>query len=304
MRKPQGRGKHSSAKSNSARGGSTNKPTDRGGQQQGKKRINPQLAKLQQQAGNGLTRDGRPAKDKARWVIGIHSCEETLKVRPKKIREVWVREDYLSSESLREIAETAQKHRIELKTKSAGQLDILGQGHQGVALAVTESPELKWKSFEGETTHVVLLLDGLEDPHNLGSILRTAWLSGVTAILTPEDRAVGLTATVCKIASGGAEHVPVDTHANLASAIQQLKDLGFWIYGLSEKGARKPWEFELPKKIAWVVGNEGSGMRVPTERACDELVRLPQVPTGSSYNASIAAAMALAETCRQLKQPE
>ncbi len=169
---------------------------------------------------------------------------------------------------------------------------------------MTESPELKWKSFEGETTHVVLLLDGLEDPHNLGSILRTAWLSGVTAILTPEDRAVGLTATVCKIASGGAEHVPVDTHANLASAIQQLKDLGFWIYGLSEKGARKPWEFELPKKIAWVVGNEGSGMRVPTERACDELVRLPQVPTGSSYNASIAAAMALAETCRQLKQPE
>ncbi len=112
MRKPQGRGKHSSARSNSARSGSTNQPTDRGGQQQGKKRINPQLAKLQQQAGNGLTRDGRPAKDKARWVIGIHSCEETLKVRPKKIREVWVREDYLSSESLREIAETAQKHRI------------------------------------------------------------------------------------------------------------------------------------------------------------------------------------------------
>ncbi|RYX78241.1 TrmH family RNA methyltransferase, partial [bacterium] len=104
--------------------------------------------------------------------------------------------------------------------------------------------------------------------------------------------------------SGGAEHVPVDTHANLPSAMQQLKDLGFWIYGLSEKGTRKPWEFELPKKTAWVVGSEGSGLRVPTERACDELVRIPQVATGSSYNASIAAAMALSETCRQLKQPE
>lgn len=211
-------------------------------------------------------RDPRAPRDTARWVVGIHSCLETLRIRPKKIREVWIREDYLSSEQLREISELAIRHRIELKPKSPGQLDQVGTGNQGVALAAMESPELKWKSLEGDGTHVVLLLDGLEDPHNLGSILRTAWLTGVTAILIPEDRAVGLTPSVCKIASGGAEHVPVDTHSNLPSAMQQLKDLGFWIYGLSEKGTRKPWEFELPKKTAWVVGSEGSGLRVPTER--------------------------------------
>jgi 23S rRNA (guanosine2251-2'-O)-methyltransferase len=246
-----------------------------------------------------------PLRDGARWVVGIHSCEETLKVRPKQVREIWVREDYLSSESLRSLADHAAKHRIPVQKKSTGQLDQIGSGHQGVAIAALKDPELNWSIFEKEDAkHIVLILDGLEDPHNLGSILRTAWLTNVKAIFIPEDRAVGLTPTVCKIASGGAEHVPVEQHANLASTMQKLKDAGFWIYGLSEKGKRKPWDFELPQKVAWVVGNEGSGLRITTERACDELVRIPQVDSGSSYNASIALAMALTETCRQLGQPD
>lgn len=242
-----------------------------------------------------------PLRDSARWVVGIHSCEETLKVRPKKIREVWLREDYMSSESLREIADRAAKQRTPIHKKSAGQLDQIGSGHQGVALAVLESPELNWAELTKEDTkQIVLILDGLEDPHNLGSILRTAWLTDVKAIFIPEDRAVGLTPAVNKIASGGAEHVPVEQHANLPSQMQKLKDAGFWIYGLSEKGKQTPWQFKFPNKVAWVVGNEGSGMRITTERACDELVRIPQVATGSSYNASIALAMALTDTVRQL----
>jgi 23S rRNA (guanosine2251-2'-O)-methyltransferase len=246
-----------------------------------------------------------PLRDGARWVVGIHSCEETLIMRPKKIREIWLREDYMSSESLRHIADHAAKQKVPVQKKSAGQLDMIGSGHQGVALAALSSPELDWSLLaKDDTKHIVLILDGLEDPHNLGSILRTAWLVGAKAILIPEDRAVGLTPTVCKIASGGAEHVPVEQHSNLASIMQKLKDAGFWIYGLSEKGKRKPWEFELPNKVAWVVGNEGSGLRITTERACDELVRIPQVESGSSYNASIALAMALTETCRQLGQPD
>ncbi len=249
--------------------------------------------------------DINPHRDGARWVVGIHSCEETLIVRPKKIREVWLREDYLSSESLRHIADRAAKNKVLVHKKSAGQLDMIGSGNQGVALAALSSPELDWSGLsKDDAKHIVLILDGLEDPHNLGSILRTAWLVGAKAILIPEDRAVGLTPTVCKIASGGAEHVPVEQHTNLASIMQKLKDSGFWIYGLSEKGKRKPWEFELPSKVAWVVGNEGSGLRITTERACDELVRIPQVESGSSYNASIALAMALTETCRQLGQPD
>lgn len=248
--------------------------------------------------------DPHPRRDGARWVVGIHSCEETLKVRPKAIREIWFRQDYESSQQLRELADSAQHFKIKIHQKSPGQIDQIGSGNQGVALAVTESPELDWSTLEGEGRRLVLVCDGLEDPQNLGSIVRTAWLAGADAILIPEDRAVGLTPAVCKIASGGAEHVPVEVATNLPTEMQRLKDAGFWIYGLSEKGTRKPWDFNLPEKVAWVVGSEGSGMRITTERACDELVRIPQVASGSSYNASIAVAMALTETARQSGKPE
>ncbi len=245
-----------------------------------------------------------PLRDGARWVVGIHSCEETLRMRPKKVREIWLRDDFHSSEQLREIADQAAKHKIRIEKRSANQLEQIASGHQGVALATNSTPEVQWAELKADGKQIVLILDGLEDPHNLGSILRTAWLTGVRAIFTPEDRAVGLTPTVNKIASGGAEHVPVEQHTNLATLMKQLKDAGFWIYGLSEKGTQLPWGFQLPDKVAWVVGNEGSGMRITTERACDELCRIPQVESGSSYNASIALAMALADTVRQLGQPK
>lgn len=235
-------------------------------------------------------------KDVARWVIGIHACEETFKVRAKKIRELWLREDFASHQSLRELNDLAERIQIPIKKKSIGQLDSIGGGHQGVALAVVENPVVDKSEKPSE---VVLLLDGIEDPNNLGSILRTAWLQAVLAIYIPDDRAVGLTPSVCKVASGGAEHVPV-INGNLLQQISELKEQGFWIYGLSEKGKSRTWDLKLPQKVAWVVGREESGLRIPIERACDELVRIPQVASGSSYNAAIATAMALAETCRQL----
>jgi 23S rRNA (guanosine2251-2'-O)-methyltransferase len=243
-------------------------------------------------------------RDKARWVVGLHSCEETLKIRAAKIRELWLRDDWSASKPLSDIEEKAREKGIPIREKTQANLDQVSSGHQGVALACTENPEVDWAHLKETETALVLLLDGIEDPHNLGSMLRTAWLAGVTAVFTPADRAVGLTPAACKVASGGAEHVPVEADSNLAGTMEQLKEAGFWIYGLAEAGTRKPWEFQLPKKVAWVIGSEGSGIRKSTERACDELVRLPQVETGSSYNASIACAMALAETCRQFGKPE
>ena len=249
--------------------------------------------------------DGAPSlgRDKARWVIGIHSCMETLKVRPKAVREILLREKWQDSQQLRDISDLAAEKRITVKTQSPTLLDRLGSGHQGVALAATESPTVDWTALEGRAQASVILLDGIEDPHNLGAILRTAWLTGAAALVIPADRAVGLTPTVCKVASGGAEHVPVEVVSSLPSQIEDLKKLGFWVFGLAEAGTRMPWEFKLQGKVAWVVGSEGSGLRVPTERACDELVRLPQIASGSSYNASVAAAMAMMETCRQFGGP-
>lgn len=252
----------------------------------------------------GFSPHMRPERDKARWVVGIHSCEETLKVRPKKVRELWLRDDLASNAALRQIAETAERFRTPVRMKSLAQLDAVGSGHQGVALAVEESPEWLAQDLKSIEKCLVIILDGIEDPHNLGSILRTAWLVGADAIIIPADRAVGVTPAVCKVASGGAEHVPVETRASLTAEINDLQDAGFWIYGLSEKGKSRPWDLKLPQKVAWVIGSENTGLRITTERACDDLVRIPQATTGSSYNAAIAAAMALAETVRQLGKPE
>lgn len=246
----------------------------------------------------------RPVRDKARWVVGLHACGETLKVRPHSVRELWIRDDYKSSQSLRDLVELAEACSIELKAKAASQLDAVGSGHQGVALAALEAPSVDWDLLKAEGKAIVVVLDGIEDPHNLGSMLRTSWLTEVSAILIPEDRAVALTPAVCKVASGGAEHVPVEAHSNLATAIADLKEAGFWVYGLAEGGKNRPWDLKLPEKVAWVVGNESSGLRITSERACDELVRIPQAQTGSSYNASIALSMVLAETCRQFGKPE
>src|SRR5262249_34548978 len=142
---------------------------------------------------------------------------------------------------------------ISVRSQPQGVLDKLASGHQGAALAATESPTLDLEKLQAMSSAIVLILDGIEDPQNLGSILRTAWLTGVSAIFVPGDRAVGLTPTACKIASGGAEHVPVETVTNIPSEMARLKELGFWLFGLSEKSERKPWDFKLEGKIAWVL---------------------------------------------------
>jgi 23S rRNA (guanosine2251-2'-O)-methyltransferase len=234
-----------------------------------------------------------------RWVVGIHSVLEALKVRPNDILEFCLKEDFEKSNDLRLLAEKAEVLKVSAATKTLGALDAICSGHQGVAVRVSSSPTADFKAIASEETSVILALDGIEDPQNLGAIVRTAWLAKVSAILIPAERAVGLTASVAKVASGGAEHVPIETCSNLAQSLQELKDQGFWIYGLAEAGTGFPWQFELAKKIVWVVGSESSGLRKTSVNICDELVKIPQIESGSSYNAGVATAMALYETVRQ-----
>jgi 23S rRNA (guanosine2251-2'-O)-methyltransferase len=274
------------------------KPTSRGTSARPGGRSQPRTGKPRTAAQAAAH---EPKRKAGRWVIGLHSCQEVLKVRPRAISDVWLRTDWERSEDLTLMAERTHRYHLKPQNKSVSQLDTLGHGHQGVAFLVTEDPQLDWEILKADKPQIVLILDGLEDPQNLGSILRTSWLTEVAGIFTPDDRAVGLTNTVCKIASGGAEYIPVERVSNFAPTFERLKELGFWVYGLAEKGEQVPWQLKLPQKVAWVVGSEGSGLRITTERMCDELVRLPQAKTGSSYNASIAVAMALGETIRQHK---
>jgi len=260
----------------------------------------------------------KPVKQKAseldqlikmgRWVIGIHPAEEVLKMRPHAVRRMFLRDDWRSSEVLRKLAELAGHNDIQVHEKTQGQIDGLltaaqaGGGHQGVFLIVSERPQIAWDELKTKESSVLLALDGLEDPQNLGSILRTSWLMNVDGILVPQDRAAHLTPTVSKVASGGAEHVGLESVSNLGAEFKQLKDMGYWIFGLSEKGEKKIWDLKLPEKVVWVIGSEASGLRSSTEKFCDELVRIPQIESGSSYNAGIAAAIALAESARQMSK--
>lgn len=237
-----------------------------------------------------------------RIVIGTHAINEALKVRPKKVKGFWMRQGWESSGDLRDMHELALKHGIKVEYKSNQVIEKFGSSEQGAALFIDGSLEFRLKTLEKREASTVLILDGIEDPHNLGAIIRTSWLADVHGVIIPEDRAVGLTPTVHKVACGGVEHVPVLSTTNFANHAEELKKQGYWIFGLSPRGKRSIFELELPEKVVWAIGAEDKGLRVPTERLCDELAFIPQSSSSASYNASVATAMALTETMRQHAQ--
>lgn len=241
---------------------------------------------------------------KERLSLGIHSVREALKVRPGAIKRLGLRDDFMRAPQLKELADLAEASKIEIKSLTAIELDAIGSGHHGAAAVLTETPVFNLKDVKDLDPCVIVACDGLEDPANLGAILRSAWLLGAKGVLLPQDRSVSLTTAAAKVASGGAEHVPVEVCSNLPRELEILREAGFWVFGLAEKGTKLPWEFKLPSKIVWVIGSESSGLRVTVERACDELVKLPQVPGGSSFNAAVSASMALYESARQHGLPE
>lgn len=234
-----------------------------------------------------------------RIVIGTHAIMEALKVRPRSVKGLWLKSGWENSGDLREIHDLALQHKVAPEDKPEGAIERFGPSQQGAALFVSEAPEFDLASLEAHDKSVVLILDGIEDPHNLGAIVRTSWLVGAHGVLIPEDRAVGLTPTVHKVACGGVEHVPVEETTNFSKYAEDLKKQGYWIFGLSPRGKRSIFELDLPDKVVWAIGAEDKGLRVTTERLCDELVYIPQASASASYNASVATAMALTETLRQ-----
>ena len=144
-----------------------------------------------------------------------------------------------------------------------------------------------------------LVLDGIQDPHNLGACLRTADGAGVRAVIIPRDRAVGMTATVAKVASGAAESITVVQVTNLARALRQLKDAGVWVVGASGDAEKSIYQTDLNRPLALVLGAEGKGLRENTRNHCDLLARIPMAGAVASLNVSVAAAVCLYEAVRQ-----
>lgn len=238
-----------------------------------------------------------------RWVSGIHAANELFKTRPHEITQLLMKKNWQENSSLVNLVKKAQEFGLKYKEVDQGQINKISQSNQGLAVEVMGEPQVDWEAVYKKEKSIILLLDGLEDPHNLGAILRTSWLMGVDAALISTNHSVGLTATVAKVASGGCEHVPLVRENRFEHRITELKENGFWVFGLSLDATENLFEVELPEKIVLVIGAEDKGMRKSTAKLCDKLVKIPQVSQGASFNASVAAGIVLGETIRQHQTP-
>lgn len=234
-----------------------------------------------------------------RIIAGQHAIDEAIKIQGRKLKGLWLKQGWESSNELRELNSVALKLGLSIEVKSEVTLDRYCATHQGALVFADGRPRIDYEKLESLEQSTILILDGLEDPHNLGAILRTSWLVGCQGALTPEERAVGLTSTVHKVACGGVEHVPVEELTSFTNTVEKLKQQGFWVFGLSPRGKKSIFELQIPEKVVWAIGSEDKGLRTTTEKLCDELVYIPQQTEAASYNASVATAMALTETLRQ-----
>ncbi len=237
---------------------------------------------------------------------GRNSVLELLKVA-RAVEIVYILEG-ASGRVITEIRKLAQSRDVPIQTVSAEQLKKIsaGRNHQGV-VAVTEP--YRYHSLESvlsdallkSDTPVFVVLDGIQDPHNLGSIIRSAEVFGASAVIIPKNRAVGVTTAVLKTASGALEHVPVVQVTNISETIKMLKQEGFWIAGGDGEASATLWHQDLREKMALVVGSEGKGLSRLVKKQCDFLLRIPMAGNTGSLNASVAAAVLLYETFKQNK---
>jgi 23S rRNA (guanosine2251-2'-O)-methyltransferase len=242
-----------------------------------------------------------------RLIHGFHAVISRVRQNAASIREVYV-DQARDDRRVRELKALVEGHGLRLMLVDAKRLDGMtgNERHQGVAARV-EAAKLP--------THVddvldalaepplLLILDGVTDPHNLGACLRVADAMGAHAVVAPKDRAVGLNATVAKVASGAAETVPYIAVTNLARTMRELKDRGVWLIGADEQGEQSLFDAKLDGALCWVLGAEGEGMRRLTRESCDLLVRIPMLGSVESLNVSVSAGICLAETRRQRGLP-
>ena len=234
-----------------------------------------------------------------RQVAGTHAIRELIHAHPKTIKSLVLSKNWASSGDLRQIVDQVKPYQIQISEVSDVDLQKMCPSHQGAVAFSDYHPHFDVLEAGWEANSMIVALDGVEDPHNLGAVLRTSWLMGVHGVIVPEDRAVGLTATVHKVACGGVEHVPLVKTNNFADPFKTLKEAGFWVFGMSHKAKKTIHDLKVPEKVIWVMGAEDKGLRIPTERACDELISIPQIAADASYNVSVATAIVLSETRRQ-----
>ena len=236
-------------------------------------------------------------------LFGFHAVTVRLKSTPKSVIEIHV-DASRRDQRMRQFVERAKDAGAMLVDSDDERLQKLcgSHRHQGVVarvevVAISHSLDDTLDAIEG--VPLLLVLDGITDPHNLGACLRVADGAGAQAVIAPKDHAVGVNATVAKVASGAADTVPYFMVTNLARTLNELKERDIRIIGTSDDAQRSLYDLDLTGPVALVLGAEGSGMRQLTARTCDELVRLPMAGAVESLNVSVASGVCLYEAVRQ-----
>ena len=239
-------------------------------------------------------------------LFGFHAVGVRLKTAPASLIEVYVDPTRRDARMKQFLARTAEAGVRVIEADGPRLAKLCGSaGHQGVAArvqaleGVRTLDELLDDLQEQGTVPLLLVLDGVTDPHNLGACLRVADGAGAHAVVAPKDHAVGLNATVAKVASGAAETVPYLMVTNLARTLNELKERDLRVIGTSDDAAATVFEADLRGPVALVLGAEGAGLRQLTRRTCDELVRIPMAGAVESLNVSVAAGVCLYEALRQ-----
>lgn len=240
-------------------------------------------------------------------LFGFHAVGVRLKTAPQSIIEVYF-EATRRDARMRQFLERAKEAGVRLIEADAPRIAKLAgsHGHQGVAARVEVIAETRTLDellddleSEGIKNPLLLVLDGITDPHNLGACLRVADGAGVHAVIAPKDHAVGINATVAKVASGAAETVPYFMVTNLARTLKELQERNIWVVGTSGDAGKNLYQLDLTGPTALVLGAEGDGMRQLTRKTCDELVSLPMQGAVESLNVSVASGVCLYEALRQ-----
>jgi 23S rRNA (guanosine2251-2'-O)-methyltransferase len=245
------------------------------------------------------------ADSKRSFVYGLHAVNAALTRAPERVLEMWMagpRDDARS----RDLKSRAGVIGLNIQTASPDALaKLVGDvAHQGVLLAMRplkpwDENDLMESLGRASKDPLLLVLDGVTDPHNLGACLRSADAAGALAVVLPKDRAASVDGVVRKVAAGAAEFVPVATVTNLARTLESLKERGIWVVGTDGEAERAIYAADFKRPLALVLGAEGSGMRRLTRERCDFLVQIPMAGHVQSLNVSVAAGIALFEVLRQ-----
>jgi 23S rRNA (guanosine2251-2'-O)-methyltransferase len=243
-----------------------------------------------------------------RWLCGIHAVEETLRAKPQSVREIWI-EHEAKNPAIAGIVRFAKSSNIRVQFMGRSELDRAANGgrHQGVAAKV-DGEQAEAEGFAGYLENlsdedkkglVLVALDQIQDPHNLGAIARSAVNLGAKGLIFPERRSSPVSAVAIQSSAGAIQKIKIFRVVNLAQALERAKKSGFWVYGADATG-KTVWQAVLNTPLILVVGSEGYGIRPLVKTMCDELISIPQSAGGvESLNASCAASVLLYEIARQ-----